>query len=256
MKSLRYLLNFFVLMTMIVSCKTVPLSSVSRDADFGQYLFKKSRAYSSKYFSTEQLDIKVISDDTKNLRGKVNIMQGEYIYANINILGFELGRLELSVDSVKFINRIEKSYYFGEFSKVEGLLGIDLSYSQIESIILKGFVVDGSENRKLFKSRLNEGQEGFTYTYRSSFGAEVVSGFDIGSYNISSLDISDSKAGLFLSVFPGIYYEDPNYPRDLKVMVRSKSMDAEVQLQVGKISLDKFSRKNFNVNSSYSEILF
>jgi len=252
--SLFWFLIFLVFTA--VSCKTVPLASVARDTEFRQYLFKHSSEYSSEYFSSEQLDIKIITDDTKNLRGKISIKQGEFIYANVNILGFELGRLELSVDSVKIINRLDKSFYFGAIDELKSLFGVDLGYEEIESIVLKGFVIDGSENRRSFRDRVFEGPELLSYTYRTSFGAEVSSVFNIETYRISKINIVDSAAGLFVSAFPGSFYEGLNYPKELRISVKSRGLDAEVLVGIGKISKDKFARKSFNVNAGYSEITF
>jgi hypothetical protein len=51
-------------------------------------------------------------------------------------LGIEMARLIISNDSVKFINRINKTYYIGSFRNVQTLLDANIDFDIFQSILL------------------------------------------------------------------------------------------------------------------------
>ena len=237
----------------LTNCKSVPVASLSGESEFAQYLYKKSDNYGMKDFSAD-LDISIITGETKSVKAKLFIKRDEYIFVNINFLGIELGRAEITPDSVKFINRIEKTFYFGNISTLNAFYKIDLSYSQIETLISKGFLSDKSESKKRFKSRITESGDSFYYSYTDESGIIVKSIYDKKSFRETGIEITDRNSSFYLFASLLNYYGNSAYPENIRINLNTEMEKTEIEIAIVKIVENKLKTRSFNVNSRYREI--
>jgi len=56
------------------------------------------------------------------------------IYLNLNFSGIELGRMVLTPDSIIFVNKVEKSYYRGDYALLRNLLMVDVDFYMLQAI--------------------------------------------------------------------------------------------------------------------------
>ena len=72
-----------------------------------------------------------------DLRGQFRIRKDSLTWVSLSpALGIEAARITLSNDSVKFINRLNKTYFTGEYGLIDSLLNTSLDYSILEAMIL------------------------------------------------------------------------------------------------------------------------
>ena len=50
------------------------------------------------------------------------------------LLGIEVARIQITPDSFKLMNRINKTYWIGDFEDVESAYGIPANYEQLEGV--------------------------------------------------------------------------------------------------------------------------
>jgi predicted transcriptional regulator len=229
------------------------VSSLPGESEFAQYLYKKLDDNRLKDFSAD-LDISINTGETKSVKGKIFVKRDEYIFVNINFLGIELGRAEITPDSIKFINRIEKTFYFGNIETLNAIYKIDLSYSQIEALISKGLIFDKSENKKRFKNRITENGDSFYVTYSNATGIFVKSIYDKNSFRESGIEITNGNSSFYLFAALFNYYGNSEYPENIKVNLNTEIEKAEIEIAIGKILENKLKTRSFNVNSRYREI--
>jgi hypothetical protein len=84
------------------------------------------------------------------------------IYINISKFGIEGARAVITKDSVKYMNRLEMSYYIGDYSIFYRMFGVQLNFNMMQSLILacdfKNFEAPTSvtdEDGKLLFSQIN-----------------------------------------------------------------------------------------------------
>jgi hypothetical protein len=240
----------------LFSCKSIPFSSPNKEETFAQYLYKQYESSGSKFYTCEQLDITIVNGESKRFKAKLNIHRGEFIFANVNFLGIELGRIELTPDSIKIINRIKKSYYFGEIKSLNSILNLHLSYYQIEDLILKGIVVDKDENRRRFSNHIYKTEDSYCYDFADSQNLNVKAFFNKDSFQESRIEILNGNSDFYLIANFNDYDESRAYPKEIKINLKKENYLADINIKVGKISFNKLEKKYFVVNDTYSEILF
>jgi len=210
-------------------------------------------AESSKSYSAD-IEFVIKTDDVQKLRGKVIIKRGEFIYASVNFLGIELARVKISNDSIKFINRYAKTYFFGEINSLRSIIDFDLEYFQLESLLLKGFIFDLDDNKRTFKNRISKNVDGYVYLYDRNF--EFSSIYNEESFEMIRMQIKDVSSAVLVNARVTNYFRDINYPKDINVTVSGSNIDIEADIVVGKISSGRIESGNFLINNKYRELKF
>lgn len=104
-----------------------------------EYLFGKlqENQFKFKTFSAK-FDIEyMIKRKHFEFKGQVNIVKDSAIWVMFNQdLGIEMARLLIMLDTVKFIDRINKKYFVGDYEFVNNFLNTNVDFGVLQSIIL------------------------------------------------------------------------------------------------------------------------
>ena len=103
------------------------------------YLFEKLKqseihfsALSAKFSAEYTVDKKKTS-----LSGQIRIKHDSLIWISISpLLGIEMARMELTSDSVKYINRIGSTYFLRDFAYINELLNNTLDFDMVQAFLL------------------------------------------------------------------------------------------------------------------------
>ena len=67
----------------------------------------------------------------------LRIRKDSVIWLSISaLLGIEVARIQITPDSLKLMNRINKTYWTGDFEDVENTYGIPANYEQLEGVLV------------------------------------------------------------------------------------------------------------------------
>jgi hypothetical protein len=124
-----------------------------------EYLFKKLKenefhfqTFSAKFNVEYSVDKKLLE-----FKGQVRIIKDSLIWFTFGQdLGIEIARLMITQDSVKFIDRLHKSYFVGDYQFVNEFLETNIDFGILQSIIL-GNDFEHYENAK-FKASVDGGE--------------------------------------------------------------------------------------------------
>jgi len=136
MKRIIILLVFFI---SIVGCsverKTIKQPIKEQGAD---YLFNQLKNNELKFntffgkFSAEA----TIDGETNTFSGNIYIVKDTLIWLSIQKIGLEAARMLLTPDTAKFMNRINKTFFIGDFSYINKLFNTDFDFDIVQSIII------------------------------------------------------------------------------------------------------------------------
>lgn len=102
------------------------------------YLFNKLKENELKYtsFSAKFSATYERNNKKTNISGIIRISKDSLIWSMITpVLGIEVARISISLDTVKVINRIDKSYLINDFSFINTMLNRNLDYDMLQSLI-------------------------------------------------------------------------------------------------------------------------
>jgi hypothetical protein len=135
------LLAFTIIFSLLaVSCKTTRKTIISPLKEYGaDYLFTKLKENELKFdWFSAKFNLDLLIDKKKtSVTGQVRMKKDSVIWITLSpALGIEMARLVITTDSVKFINRINKTYFSGDYSKVNALLDANIDYDVFQTLIL------------------------------------------------------------------------------------------------------------------------
>jgi hypothetical protein len=103
------------------------------------YLLEKMSAAETKFTSLNTRINFTLVDEKKsktNLNGQLRILKDSIIWISLSpALGIEAARLVLTQDSIKFINRLDKTYFVGDFNFVNQIFGTTVDFDMVQAII-------------------------------------------------------------------------------------------------------------------------
>jgi hypothetical protein len=152
-------LSFLLLLIIIVSCSTqrkiikAPIKEEGAD-----YLFKKLKEHELQYhwftakFSAEYSN----KGQTNSFNGQIRIRKDSVIWLSFSpALGIEVFRMMLTQDSVKFINRMNNTFFTGDYNYVNHYLNANIDFDILQSF-LTGNDLSFYENGK-FRAGIDNG---------------------------------------------------------------------------------------------------
>ncbi|MFW6275027.1 MAG: DUF4292 domain-containing protein [bacterium] len=143
LKRMARLTVFFVLflsvVTWLTSCRTARETSVVdlKSMSTGRLLKKvKQNALDYQYLTIRRINVQFSDGDIKTtFKANLKASRNNKILLSISKIGFPVGRILLTPDSVKYVNYMDKNYFVDDYSYLSNLLNIDLDFHSIQSII-------------------------------------------------------------------------------------------------------------------------
>jgi len=103
------------------------------------YLYNKMNENQVNFNTlTSRFNIDYIENKSKTaLKGQLRIKSDSAIWISFSpALGIEAARVLLTNDSVKFINRLNKTYFTGEYKLLDSILNTTIEYSILQSMLM------------------------------------------------------------------------------------------------------------------------
>jgi len=249
-------LIFIALSLFLESCKTKEKIVSNNEKRICLLDYKSPKVLTaqlkSKEFVFDRLNAKLSADaeidsNSHSFTASMRMKHDSLIWLSISKLGIEGARVLITKDTVKFINRIDQTYFIGDFSYISKLLGSELDFEIIQSLLIGNSVTFYDEDEKL-KSGVDNCQY-FLGTIRKRKLRRAEKG----------KELKEPLQSIFLlpSTFKidRIIFYDFNPDRSLDVHFKSffKTSDTS-QVFPQKISYSLKAQKKVNIEINYSKI--
>lgn len=153
------LLLVFVFFAVLSSCKRPKEITQSANTNTKCNIdYKNAKALITHLKSNEfkfeklnaKLNVEAIIDSTSNtFTISLRIRKDSIIWMSISKLGIEGARVFITKDSVKFINKINNTYFKGDFTYISKLLNTPLDFEILQSLLVGNSVTFYNEDEKL-----------------------------------------------------------------------------------------------------------
>jgi len=153
-------ITFLLFLIFLFSCKTLEKThqkgKVKITRHPKEFLIEKLKQNESNFKTlSAKNNIDVINSKKQSFKSHLRIQKDSAIWMSITpILGIEVARILITNDSVKYINRIDKEYFLGDFDYIDDVLGVDLDYQMLEALLI-GNSVDFEREEKKIKTSID-----------------------------------------------------------------------------------------------------
>ena len=204
-----------------------------------------------------------------NLKGQLRMKSDSMFWLSITpLLGIEAARVMITNDSIKFLNRLNKSYFVGKFSLVDSLLNTAIDFSLLQSLIVGNDLTQYDVNK--FRSSVDNGMYRMTIRERRKIKRYIRQGeidtkvlvqqiwLDPDTYRITRIDVKEQgeDENNKLMVFYSDYIDigDQLFPSKIRIEIKShKSIIIDVDFN--KVNIEKSLKFPFNIPRKYEDML-
>jgi hypothetical protein len=206
-------------------------------------------------FNTLQCKLKIeLFQNSKSQSNTVTlrIERGKIIWINafLNMI-----RIKITPDKVQMYNKIDKTYFDGDFSLIKQLLGIDLDFSNLENLLL------GDTFFKHNSSSLNQVKDNSGYTlkpYKLDPTLDVLYRINPFYFKMKTQEISHLKEEIYLKVNYDDFQEinQQLIPSKMAININEKQNNTFIKLNLKSVSLNQSIRFPFKLPKGYKLLNF
>ncbi len=184
-------------LSVLVSCKTkqavvvtTPVAPTAKGISAEDII---ANHYNNKTnFSTVYIKSNVrFSDDkqTQNVTAEIKIKKDEQILISVRFLGITMAKALITPTSVSYYEKMNSTYFEGDFSGLSQWLGTDLDFSKIQNMLLG----EAFDNLQQGKYALSKGEQGFELADLKSGNTKKTFFLDAEKFQIQKQEISQPE---------------------------------------------------------------
>jgi len=269
-KGSKLLVLFVAILLVLPSCKTNRSLIKDPIKEYGaDYLFEKLKENELQFdWISAKFAIDMVIDNKKNsFRGQLRMRRDSAIWISFSpALGIEMARILITTDSVKFINRINKTYFSGDYEFVHDFIGTNVDYDVLQSVLLGNdltYYEDGKfrasydskeyhlvtgGRKKLKKYVKDKNDEERIYIQNIFLNPET---FKITKMKIKEIKKENKKLDAFYDDFQKV--EEQLFPHHLSFDITAEK-SVWIDLNYSKISINQALLFPFKITSKYTRI--
>ncbi len=264
-RKISFLLYSLVFVFSFWSCKTKKLFHKEEEKVFetpeDYFAELKHNSVDFDWFSTRFSGNAIWEGRTHSIGGSIRIRKDSAIYISVTpALGIEVVRMLITPDSVKFVNRMESSYYVGDNRFINQKLGANLDFFMLQSLLTGNdfphfetsyFVLSNERDLiKLSNQHRRKTGNPSVYLIQNIFIETV-------NYKIRRNVISDNSGkNITANYSEWESIENQLFPAALEMIFTDKSTHAELFLRFSKMGINLPQNMSFRIPPRYEKIDF
>lgn len=248
------ILCLLAISTLFSSCAKLKKIRFANSAEFvlkNEIKKKVEDKKTPEYIFIENASVKIIGEDSNKAKVNFYLERDTQLFISIKFIGFEMARFQLTSDSVKYINRLNREYYFGNLKNDHGELTELLNFNNIQNLLSRGFVMEGVNDFDNFFNNSELRGDSLFYKEELSEGQNINCAYGLKSMQLSRLSYFD-------------------YVKQIKANVNLDRKNSELKkvsgffieggkrtdfdLDIGIVKNKKYNRTKFKIGRNYNEL--
>jgi len=253
MKSNRLEIFVIVLLLMLTSCKSLDVgreNKSSRSQIVENLIFKSENGYRPENFFISNGNLKISGENAANVSTRIFLKKDEFLFISGRYLGFEIFRIKFTEDSIKYINRIQRNYFYGSSENAFKGLKNFISIKEIQELIYTGLIVDELITEKNVENlyRIIDNKLKYEKVLSTGVKLEIAYNQDI---KLENLIIKDHNNGNYLVI--DIIREKEDVKK-LKGFYYNKNQKIPWEMEISDIKYENYEKTDFNIGDNYYEL--
>lgn len=127
-----------MLFTLASACRTTKVLNKNIDADLSSKKVIKNHYTNTFNKETVKAKLKVKYSGKSNLpsiTASLRIKKDETIWISLTKLGFPIGKVLITPNRVSFYEKINRTYFDGDFALISDLLGTELDFEKVQNLL-------------------------------------------------------------------------------------------------------------------------
>jgi len=257
-----YLLSFLLLIT---GCRTARdiTGGTSGSLKAEEEFFDALRDHSFQYQTfSARIQFNLLLEAGKELssRGQIKIEKDQRLQISIQpMLGIEMFRIELTPDSIKLVDRMNKRYLVEDYAELKGKSRIDFNFYNLQALFtnqlfLPGETVLPANSFKRF--RWKKTPEGYVLQTKDNMGLSYLFSAD-QEEKLHTAKITDNANYTLQWDYENFKAVDhQHFPMKMNGVLYAKNTNNSIALNYSKIEVDTPLNLQFTIPTGYKRMTF
>lgn len=241
----------------LISCGTSkPIADRSEIVALSSKKVLKGHEKSRFNKQTLSADLKVNfkkSGQSQNLNVSLRLEKDKTIWLSASVFGFPVAKAIITPTKVSYYTKLTKTYYEGDFSKINKLLGADLNFTTLQNLLL------GDALYKLNPKDYDAGVDQLAHllTPKEKNGlAEILFWIHPINYKIEKQEVRTYDSDRFLAITYSNYTEvqETSIPGKLELLVKDEKQQVNLFISYKNIRLDEPLSFPYKIPGGYKNI--
>jgi len=244
-----------VLFSLLTNCKSVNKAvdvrakNISTEKIISNH--QRSKFKGETYTATLHTEIQKPRNLSANIRLRAE--RDQVIWMSVSKLGINIAKFLATKDSVKFYNKLTKTYFEGDFSIVQQVLGASIDFYQLQNLLLGQAVVNLKSDE--YKSSITSNN----YQLRSKIKDSPLSYLfwvDPAHFKIKQQNINQKNPKRSMSVNYSEFQEVEGefFPKKMQIISQSNDDMAAVNIDFRRVTIGNSLSFPFKFPENYQKI--
>lgn len=262
---LTYLLCGLFMLSLMTGCKTKSIGRVDSAGVRAHNEFFRSAMERSFAFNTMTARLNVELDiPGKEIGSRVDMKMVKDSAFQLSVqplLGIEIFRIELTRDTIKIVDRMNKRYMIENYSNLQGQTPIEFNFYNLQALFTNHLFLPGEKwvTERLYRRfKLNQDGPQAEISVKDAMGLLYAFNMD-GEQKLLSTNVSDPSGSYALDWLYDNFrlVDEQPFPMymDVRLMKRGNSVGG-VKIHYSRIRLDEPIRLDFSIPSKYKRVTF
>jgi len=252
-------LYLFILSIVFVACKAKKgITDIGNTKKMSiAKVIKKNKAQKSN-FNTLRATLKITTstpDKEQKVTASLRMQNNQKIWISIKKAGITGAKILITPTKVQYYNKLDKTYFDGDFSFISTILGTALNFNQIQALLLGNAVFTLDPN--LYDMEILK--EGYLlYPKQQDFIFEQFTTLNPSHFKIKTQEIAQPQKKRLLTVDYKSYQKIDSQLIPLLVHINTLQKNNETQIDINykSVSLNSELKFPFTIPSGYKQITF
>jgi len=251
---LKKLYLIFILSSVLfLSCKTVKPIKYGRTVNINlEKLIKKIEKHNfSAHNYSSRFEVKFNNQNQDFTgRGKIKILKDSMIWGSINFMGIPAAKFLLTPHRIQYYNKVDQTYYDGDYQIVYNLTGTNLSFRNIQNLLFANPI--NPINIEDYQLKINSS----SYSLNSKTAHHLIPVIQIiPNYKIRKLEINPLPGQKLSVIYPGfIKIGRQILPNDIYIHSKGMADDLSVKIKLKNQRINQKQTYPFKIPEGYQKL--
>ena len=254
---IKYFLYVFIIIASLSGCKSAKVAST--DANSAMSAKNVINNHYANSFNKETINAKlkvkyVGKSDLPSVTASLRIKKDQTIWISLTKLGFPVGKALITPNRVSYYEKINRTYFDGDFSLLSKWLGADLDFQKVQNLILGQSILDLKKDKYIIN------------LYENKYILKPKKEYDLFSilflinpdnFKISSQEINkkDENKTLVINYSDYTKIEDEIFPREIHIAASDTKNSSKIDVNYRSIEFNRPVSFPFQIPENYKKIV-
>jgi len=251
----RFVYFSLIILVVLNSCKTKKTTTESTIGAMSANRVIKKHYASSFDKETISAKMKVKYRGKSNLPGvtaSLRMQKDNTIWVSLSKLGFPIGKALITKDRVSYYEKINRTYFEGDFKLLSNWLGTDLDFEKVQNLLLGQAILDLKDD----KYSILQNVDSFQLTPKNSNDLfSILFAIDNSHFKVNKQEVTQEGRKLTVDYSSYEEIEGEIFPKEVMITALDGRYRTTVDVAYRSVEFNRTLRFPFSIPNGYKEIV-